>query len=186
MSAIRLSTRYAKAIIVLAQEQNKLDVIYKDMEFLKNSIESVRELELVFKSPIIKSDKKQKIFDAIFKGKLDKLTDSFIEILTRKGREPYLADVTKAFISQYNDINKITPITIKSASELSDKVVEELLSKLREVTDVEKTTVEKEVNPDLIGGFVLQYEDKLFDASISNKINKIKLSFDNKEFIKTS
>lgn len=186
MSALRLSTRYAKAIISLAQEQNKLDAIYKDMEFLAESIASVRELELVFKSPIIKSDKKQSIFNKIFSGKIDKLTESFIEILTRKGREAYLADVAKAYIAQYNAINKITPVTIKSATELSDKVVEELLSKLREVTKLEKTTVEQKVDPSLIGGFVMQYEDKLYDASISSKINKIKLSFDNKAFIKTS
>lgn len=185
MSALRLSTRYAKAIISLAQEQNKLDVIYKDMEFLTESIAAVRELELVFKSPVIKSDKKQKIFNEIFSGKIDKLTENFIEIMTRKGREAYLVDVAKAYISQYNDINKITPVIIKSATGLGDEIVDELLSKLRELTKLEKTTVEQEVDPSLIGGFVLRYEDKLYDASLSGKINDIKLLFDNKEFIKT-
>lgn len=184
MSALRLSSRYAKAIIVLAQEQNNLEAIHKDMLFLSDSIESVRELELVFKSPVINADKKQKIFNAVFGGKLDKLTDAFIEILIRKGREPYLLDVCKSFIKQYNSINKITPVKIKSAVELSDKVVEEILSKLRNISALENTTVEQEVDPSLIGGFVLQYEDKLYDTSISNNLRDIKQLFDNKEFIK--
>ncbi|MEX2590013.1 MAG: ATP synthase F1 subunit delta [Chitinophagales bacterium] len=185
MSASRLSSRYAKAIIVLAQEQNKLDRIYEDMQFLGSSIKAVRELELVFKSPVINAVKKQKIFNAVFSGKLDKLTDSFIEILIRKGREPYLVDVVKAYTEQYNTLNKITPVKIKSAVALSDKVTEELIAKLKEVASLENTTVEKQIDSDLIGGFVLQYEDKLFDASISNRLQELKLLIDDKEFIKT-
>lgn len=184
MSVLRLSSRYAKALLVLAEEQNKLELIYNDILTLAKSIESVKELELVFKSPIIKSDKKQSIYTAIFADKLDKLTNSFVEILIRKGRERYLLGVTKSFIMQYNTFNKITPVNIKSAVELSDKVVEELLDKLKSITTLENTTVVKEVDPKIIGGFVLRYEDKLYDTSVSSQLNKIRLLIDNKEFIK--
>lgn len=185
MSAIRLSTRYAKAVVTLAQEQNKLDRILADMQLLGEYIEKSRELELLLKSPVINASKKQKIFNALFGDKLDKITTSFIEILVKKGREPYLADVVKAFVQQYNRINKITPVTIKSAVEMSDKVTNELIEKLKEVASLDKTTVEKQIDPELIGGFVLQFEDKLLDASVKNRLKELSQLVDNKEFIKT-
>lgn len=184
MSAIRLSTRYAKSIIVLSKEMGNLERIYEDMKLLGKSIEDNRELELAFKSPIIKPDKKQNIFNAIYAGKLDKLTNTFVEILIRKGREPYILDIVKAFTAQYNALNKITPVKIKSAIELSADVEKALINKLKEIADLENTTVEKEIDPELIGGFILKYEDKLLDASISNKLRALGLELDNKEFIK--
>ena len=68
MIASKITSRYAKALIDLAKDQNALDSCLNDMELLKNSCVTNHELQLLLKSPIINSDKKWGIFELIFKS----------------------------------------------------------------------------------------------------------------------
>ena len=87
MIASKITSRYAKALIDLAKDQNALDSCLNDMELLKNSCVINHELQLLLKSPIINSDKKWGILEMIFKSKVSKLSMLFIQILTKKKRE---------------------------------------------------------------------------------------------------
>jgi F-type H+-transporting ATPase subunit delta len=101
------------------------------------------------------------------------MTISFMEIVIRKKREYYLPDIALAFIGQYNDINKITTANVKTAVAVSDEVIAEVRSFIEKQTG-KKVILETSVNPELIGGLVIQMEDKLYDASISGKLRKAK------------
>ena len=96
-----------------------------------------------------------------------------MEIVIRKKREYYLPDIAIAFIGQYNDINKITTANVKTAVAVSDEVIAEVRTFIEKQTG-KKVILETSVNPELIGGLVIQMEDKLYDASISGKLRKAK------------
>ena len=90
MSSIRIASRYAKSLLDLATETNKVEQIKTDFALFSDALKS-RDLQLLIKSPIIKPDKKLGIFKAIFDGKIDELTSSFFEIVIKKGREGLLS-----------------------------------------------------------------------------------------------
>ncbi len=73
----RLAARYAKAILDLAVEKGQLETVYKDMVFLRVICRSNPDLVSLLKSPIIKSDKKRQILEAITAGRISPLTNGF-------------------------------------------------------------------------------------------------------------
>lgn len=95
----KITNRYAKALLDLAISENQLDSVSKDLEFIHHSISSLRELSLLLKSPIIKRDKKKKIFDEIFRGKISDLVLKFCELVINRQRSELLPDIIKRFLS---------------------------------------------------------------------------------------
>jgi F-type H+-transporting ATPase subunit delta len=173
MSEQRVSGRYAKSLIDLAVEQNLLEVINADILAFKAAIDQNHALESLFKNPIVKGDKKLAIIKQIFGSSFNKLTISFFEIVIEKKREYYLLDIAIAFIAQYNVINKITTAKVKTAVVVSNEVINEVRAFIEKQTG-KKVILETTVDPELIGGLVIQMEDNLYDASISGKLKKAK------------
>jgi F-type H+-transporting ATPase subunit delta len=173
MAEQRVSGRYAKSLIDLAIEQSKLEAIYADMLAFKSAIDANPALGLLFRSPIVQGDKKLAVIKKVFASSFNAMTISFMEIVIRKKREYYLPDIAIAFIGQYNDINKITTANVKTAVAVSDDVIAEVRAFIEKQTG-KKVILETSVNPELIGGLVIQMEDKLYDASISGKLRKAK------------
>lgn len=177
MSVHRIASRYAKSLIELAEEQNKLEVITQDIEAFQKAMDS-RDFYLLLKSPIVNTDKKKQILKAIFEGKFDELTMGFINILATKGREAYLPEITSEYMAQYKRIKHISTVKLTTATELDEASVEAIRKRLEEsnFTDhnVEMVTA---VDPKLIGGFIIEMEDKLYDASVANKLEDLKRDF---------
>jgi F-type H+-transporting ATPase subunit delta len=183
MSAIRIANRYAKSLIDLAQETGKLERILEDVESFNGVIEN-RDFYLMLKSPIIKSDKKGQIFDALFKGKFDDLTMAFLGILLKKGRESFLPEIAKEFLTQYKFIKHISTVKLTTASELGKDAVEAIRQKLvKSVVTDDNVEIVTEVDEELIGGFVLEFDDKLYDASIKHKLDLLSKDFKDNLYI---
>ncbi|HNL38799.1 MAG TPA: ATP synthase F1 subunit delta, partial [Saprospiraceae bacterium] len=100
MSVTRIATRYAKSLIDLAVDQNKLEVVSNDVHTLRDAAKN-RDLYLLLKSPIVHADKKTAVLDALFKGKVDDLTLAYLHLLINKGREGYIPEIAAEFVSQY-------------------------------------------------------------------------------------
>src|SRR5258706_645005 len=125
----RIASRYAKSLIDLAIEQGKLDIVLEDINAFVEATKN-RDFVLLLKSPIVKSDKKEKVLDAIFKGKIDVLTSSFLQIIVRKGRESQLAEIAQEFINQYREIKGISTVNIVSAEPLTEETLNLIRQKL--------------------------------------------------------
>ncbi|MBP6810388.1 MAG: ATP synthase F1 subunit delta [Saprospiraceae bacterium] len=184
MSVTRIATRYAKSLMELAMEQGKLTQVSADIISL-NEASRNRDLYLMLKSPIINGDKKIAVMDAIFKGKFDDLTMAYIKLLINKGREAYIPEISAEFATQYKTLQKITSVTVITAAEMSDAVLADLKKKLLE-SEVTSDNLEilTKVNPNLIGGFVLEFDNKRYDASISHKLEELRSAFSKNLYIK--
>ena len=179
----RLAGRYAKSLVDLATESNQLDAIYKDMQFLGGAIRGSKDLVSLLKSPIVTADKKLAVMDAVSKEKVSDLTASFNRLLIRKGREGILPEIIHAFIDQYKAIRGIHVVKLTTAAPISEELSNEIKKKIREENKIENIELQTKVNPDIIGGFVLELDGTLVDASISYDLNVIKKQFLNNDFI---
>lgn len=173
----RLASRYAKSLLDLAVEQNNLDATLTDMQLLGAICQQNQDFSAMLRSPIIKADKKQAILKAVLEGRLSKLTDSFITLLVDKGRESNLPEIASAFKAQYNQMKNIRTVKLTTAVPVSDVVRDAIKAKVARSINNDSIEMKTAVNPDLIGGFVLEMEDKMFDASIRRDLNDIRSQF---------
>jgi len=184
MSVERIATRYSKTLIDLAVEQNKLEEANTDMQYIRKVCDNPDFISLI-KSPIIAPEKKRKAIEAIFTGKVSPMTSKFLSVVLNKGRENYLRDMTTEFIFQYKKLKHVSSVTLTTAEPLGQAAVDSILAKINQskTTDDNIELVVK-VDPTLIGGFILRYDDKLYDTSVKHKLEQIKKEFNKNEYVK--
>ena len=177
MSVIRIASRYAKSLIDLASERGQLEEVLGDIKSFQKATEN-RDLYLMLKSPIINTSKKQHVFDALFEGKQTELTTAFFKIILTKGREMYLPEIADEFIAQYKQLKHISTVTLVTATTLGAESVSKIKQKLvaSEAADDHVELLTK-VDPDILGGFVLDFGDRLYDASVAHKLDQLKKEF---------
>jgi len=168
-----IAVPYAKALFEFALERDAMETVYKDMQALASLCRSNRDFLLMLKSPILKTEKKQKILIAVFKDSISEITQGFLKIITSKKRESLLPDMSIAFVDLYKNYKGILTTYVKSAVPLSDNIRKKILEVMNE-QEKGKVELVEEVKEELIGGFVLQWKDMQYDASILNQINKMR------------
>ena len=178
MKNLRVAARYAKSLLDLAQEQDKLDVIKSDVDNLQEMLGN-RDFYLLMKSPIVSPAKKKNILESIFSAaKLDEMTAAFARILVTKGRESNLPEIVTAFQQQYKFLKNITSVQITSATTLTDAEMNDIRAKLL-ASDAtgQEVDIQTTIDPSLIGGFILEYNGKVYDASVAHKLSEIRKEF---------
>jgi len=173
MAESRVAGRYAKALLDLAHSTGKTDEVCKDMSDLSKTIEGSREFDLLLKSPIVNFDKKSKIFNEIFKGKMEDVSFDFLSLILKKRREADIGDIAKSYLYQYNQLNQVTTVRLISAEPLSQENQEKIVARLKEQTNLKEIELETSVDASLMGGFIVEYGDTVMDASVKSSLNKI-------------
>jgi F-type H+-transporting ATPase subunit delta len=99
-----------------------------------------------------------------------------VKLLVAKGRESNLPEIAFEFSKQYNVLKNISKVKITTAVPLDAAVLDIIKQKVQSGTDMQ-VSLETAVNANLIGGFVLESNNNLFDASILRDLNDIKKQF---------
>jgi len=183
MIETKVAKRYAKSLIDLARETGVMDAVGADMKLFVAICEQNRDLVLLLANPIIHADKKLNVLRKVFEGKMNKVSISFFEIITRKGREPFLESIAKEFVQQYKKFKGIQTAVITSAVGLDDKLRAEVYKIIRDNVKSEVELVEK-VDKNIIGGFILRMDDKQFDASIASDLGKLTKEFASNPYVR--
>lgn len=179
----RLANRYAKSLIDLSTERGELEAVYADMKYLQAVCKVSKDFVALLRSPIINNDQKNTIVTAVTKGKVGGLTAAFNTLLVKKGRESDLPEIAFAFIDQYNELKGIHRVKLTTAVAVSEEVKKSIESKVQEGQQFGSVELEAVVDEKLIGGFVLEFNNKLVDASILRDLKDIKKQFSENLFI---
>ena len=183
MSNARLAHRYAKSLIEISQEKGQLENVFNDMLLLQKIIKDNREFLVLLRSPIVTSDKKLKVMEAVTAGRITELTGLFTKLLINKGREGHLPEVITTFIKEYKDLKNIHTVKLTTAVPVSEEVKNAFIQQIRKTSPIQNIELETKVDEKIIGGFVLQAGDQLIDASISYDLKEIARQFENNDFI---
>ena len=172
MNESKISVRYARALFQSALENKILDKVYQDMIYI-TELCSVPETKEFLKSPVIVPSKKEAVFHSLLGNNVSKISLSLVDLCVKNGRESFLPAIAREFIGETRKHNGITESMLTTAVKVDAKVKKQI-SDL--ISDTFHTTVElKEiVDPEIIGGFIMQIDDNYVDASVRNKLRKIK------------
>ncbi len=178
MSVKRVASRYAKSVLDLAIESNRLEKVKDDMQSLQTLIGNSKDLAAFLKSPVIQFARKQAILQGLFAGKIDELTLKFILLLAGKQRESLLPEIVIQFMDQYRALKHISVVHVVSASELSAEQIQMLKSKIESSpVGFENVEIHTRIDPSLIGGFVVELDDKVLDASVRHHLEGLRKGF---------
>ena len=180
----RLAGRYAKSLIDLSTETNQLEVVYRDMQYLQAICKASRPFVSLLKSPVIPIDKKLKALNAVTGSNVSELTSKFNALLINKNREFYLPEIIDAFIDQYNVIKGIHKVKLTTAAPVSEEVKATIVNKMIKETSLDNIELETVVEEGIIGGFILEFENNLVDASIKRDLRDIKSQFEKNIYVR--
>jgi F-type H+-transporting ATPase subunit delta len=176
MKGTRASVRYAKALLDQALEKGELEKVYTDVQLILRTIKENRDLAAMLHSPVIKTEKKKSILDAIFGASVSTITSQFLRLISDERREEFLEMVAEEFIRKYKQNKNILTAVITTAQGLDEDTRKSVKELIKKQLQSEVELVEK-VNKELIGGFVLRVGDKQNDASILGKIRLLERTF---------
>lgn len=176
MDRNRVTVRYAKALIDLANEQNLLDEVNNDMLLLYTALDEYKGFYEYVINPGFASSEKYKKINALFSKDFNALSMRFVQLVFDNNREEYLKDLCRNIIAMAREIKGIVPANITTAKTVDEKLITKLKTKFEKElkTSLELST---EVNEELIGGFIFTIDNQQYDASVSTKINAIKKEF---------
>ena len=175
MSTQRISQRYARSLFEIAESEQALETTAKDMESIVEVIHHSPEFAKFLQSPLIRERRKAEILHHIFDKKLQPLTLQFIRLLVRKGRAPLLKALSEAFVSRYEDYKNIVSAQLLVAKEMHKEEVAQIEKYISRLTD-RRPRLKIYTNPELLGGFVLRFDDKQLDKSIATQLRHIQKS----------
>jgi len=177
MSSFRVASRYAKSLLELAKDQNKLEEVNEDMRLIDQVCRENHDLVLLLKNPIINHSIKKTVLHALFEGKINDLTMAILDITTRKNREPLLPLIASEFHLQYNHLKGIQEASVTTSFALDDslrKKINDIVIKISKGNSVELTEI---VDESIIGGYLLKVGDTQLDDTLSSKLKELDLEF---------
>jgi F-type H+-transporting ATPase subunit delta len=175
MAGTRAVIRYAKAVLSLAQEQKLEDTINSDMKLIASTIADNAALKLALQNPVVRSSVKKSIVLEVFKN-ISPLSVNLVDTLVDNKRISVIGEVASQYNVLYDQFKETQVATVTTAVELSDDLRVKVLVKLKELTGKE-VEINSVIDDSILGGFVLRIGDIEYNASIANKLSKLKREF---------
>ena len=173
----RAAIRYAKAMYDIANEENSINEVYKDMNFINElNSGSLDFKNLLSNSQINFQDKKKLILSLIKQS--NSLTEKLIDLLIHNKRVKIIGDIASSFIQLYNKHNNIKEATIITASPINNDLESKILSMIN-IKDAKSVNLTNVVNPNIIGGFIIRFDGKEYNASVKQNLNNLKKELTN-------
>jgi len=175
MSGSRAAIRYAKAVLSLAADNKSADVVNSDMKLITNAMAQSEDLNQMLQSPVVRSADKKAVLLSVFKN-ANVATTNLIDTLISNKRLALLNDVAASYTQLYDQMRGTQVATVTTAIPLSEDLKTKVLAKVKELTGKE-AEVENIIDESILGGFILRVGDIQYNASIANKLDKLKREF---------
>ena len=173
-----ISNRYAKALLLFAEDAQTEDRVYNEMLCLSKVYFDNPELKEYFENPVATAADKEKLLLLASGGedKISSTTAQFIRFVVKKGKERLMQFIALTYQDLYREDKKIVSAQIVSAKKMSETNLQKIVQIIEQKYKLEDNTIQLDVktNPDLIGGFVLRVGNNKLDASVLGELNEVK------------
>ncbi len=174
MKNLRVSNRYAKALLGLAEENDFAERAFRDMELIYLTFLESKELQTILKSPIVRINKKHNILNAVFGSKIHPVIMQYLHIITRKKRGSLIQGIAYEYLKLYRENLDLEMVTLITAGEIDDALAQKAHEIAKSITPKANIEFRHIYDEDIIGGFILRVGDTQYDASVKRKLSNIK------------
>ncbi|MDR2843239.1 MAG: F0F1 ATP synthase subunit delta [Candidatus Symbiothrix sp.] len=173
MNAGIIATRYARAIYKYAAEKGQETLVNTDMQVLVRNFAVYPALRKTMVDPTLSAKQKMDILATAFGNQSDETLQNAIRVIVENGRAPYMESIARMYDTVYRKAKGIVIVHLTTVVSV-DKKVEEDFKRIIPLKQGEQIEFQTETKPDIIGGFILEIEDKRLDKSVKYQLNKLK------------
>jgi F-type H+-transporting ATPase subunit delta len=163
---------YARSLFEVAKEQDKLDVVREQIGQFADALDGSRDLQVFFFSPYFSTEEKKEGLGRAVEG-ADPIVVNVLELLVENHRMPVMFRLRRAYDAMWEEENKLLPVQITSAVRLDEAIVQRIGEEIGQQTG-RRVELKSVVDPDVLGGIVLQVGNSILDASIRNRLEQLR------------
>jgi F-type H+-transporting ATPase subunit delta len=167
-----LAEVYARALFEAAKEDDVLDRVHDELGEFADALDSERNLQVFLFSPYFSSEEKKDGVTKIVTDADERLVN-FLELLAERHRMPALFRIRRTFDAMWAEENKLLPVTVTSAVELDESLVDDIGKRIEEQTG-RRVELSSAVNSDVLGGLRVQVGNMVLDATVRNRLEQLR------------
>ena len=167
-----ISVRYARALLKSATDAKIEQQVYAEMQQIAKSYIEVPQLRSTIDNPMLSKDKKQALLLTAAGRKPSDLMKVFIGLVLKEDRESVMQFIANSYVTLYRQQKNVIRGRLITAAAVSPDTEQKMRQMVESKTNG-TVEFESQVNPDIIGGFILEYDTYRMDASVKTKLNSI-------------
>jgi len=171
-----ITTPYAEAFLQVAESRNEVDEVVSQSKSLLELWHNCPEFSQAMASPVLEVEAKKAAKEKIFSEQVSPSFLNLLKLLADRQRIGILNSVLDRLLELYRQQRNIALATVTSAAPLTEEQQVELLKKIQAVAGTDNLELNLKVDPDLIGGFIVNVGSKVIDASLSGQVRRLGLS----------
>lgn len=171
--SLRLAGEYAQALLDCTQDDSLADEIGCQLEAIVKILNAEQYADRFLTSLRINASQAKQFVEKTFAGRVFGQLESLLLLMARNGRLSLLGGLTRRYRQLLNVRMGKLEVTVTTAVELSESLAGDIESQLAEILSSE-IIVTYRLDPDLLGGMVVQVGDRLFDGSIAANLKKLR------------
>ena len=176
MTSYRINTSYAKALFMLAGERGQADRVADDMRTVAEVMAENHQLVVLFANPTIRFDKKEGVVEALFGGRLCDESMAFLRFVVKKNRSVNLRGIGETYLDLYRQSRGIVLGELVTHQE-TDESARETVRRLIEDYTGKQVELHTATDPNMLGGFKMEFDHNMYDARLRTKIRKLRKEF---------
>jgi ATP synthase F1 delta subunit len=163
---------YARALFEAASEDGVLDRVHDELGQFADALDEDRNLQVFLFSPYFSSEEKKDGVRRIVSDADERLLN-FLELLAERHRMPVLFRIRRIFDSLWAEENKLLEVTVTSATDLDEGLVQEIGKRIEEQTG-RRVELSANVDPDVLGGLMVRVGNMVLDATVRNRLEQLR------------
>jgi F-type H+-transporting ATPase subunit delta len=163
---------YARALFEVAKDGGVLDRVHQELDEFADALETDRNIQVFLFSPYFSSEEKKDGVTRIVTD-ADERFVNFLELLAERHRMPALFRIRRAFDSMWAEENRLLPVTVTSAVELDEGLVNDIGKRIEEQTG-RQVELSSNVDPDVLGGLQVRVGNMVLDATVRNRLEQLR------------
>lgn len=171
----KISEPYAEALLEIAKESNYIKEMKKDLSMIFDILSSSKDLQLFLAHPLLDISTKKNIINQLFKNQVNDNILNFLFILIDKRRISILQDIINKYFELIYKLESVTVVELITPVEFNEVQINNLIDKVKLLTNKKNIKLITNINLSLIGGFILKIGSKVIDTSLSGKLKQISL-----------
>jgi F-type H+-transporting ATPase subunit delta len=163
---------YARALFEAARDENRLEPVREELGDFVEAQREVPELRALLRNPQLDQRAKAAALEELLGGE-EKLVRNFLLLLAEKNRAGEVEEIAREFDRLVAREQGILDVELTTAVELSDQEARDVIDQIEKASG-RKVEATQRVDPDLIGGLVLQAGSLRLDASVRGRLNRLR------------
>jgi len=163
---------YSRSLFEVASEHDVLDRVHDELGEFADALDESRDLQVFFFSPYFSSQEKKEGIEAAVTDADDHFVH-FLGLLAERHRLPAIFRIRREYDRMWAEENKLLAVSVTTAVKLDQQIVDDIGKRIEEQTG-KRIELSSTVDPDIVGGLVLQVGNMVMDASLKARLERLR------------